>query len=371
MNLSIRRIIFSFLLAFSLLSVNAAYVKIEARLDSASVLMGRLATMKVEVTRQAGAPGWFPQFKECPEEGYMAFLGDSVELRCPRLMDSLMQGDKEILHYDIPVQAFDSGFYRLPELYYVSGGDTARSNQLSLKVLPITGLTANDSIAPIAPVLSPDGASIVDWVPDWIIDWWWIAVIVALLVILFLWAWRRYKKEGTILPPKPLPSPYKQALSRLKTLHARKLWENGKEKEYFTELTDILRVYLYRRFGINAMEMTSRQIMETLADNQSVKDKRDYMRNILNMADFVKFAKVRPLPEDNEAAYNNAMKFVEETKPTPEEEQAILQAEMERLHPSAGNKTASAASKFSIKTVRKKNFGKSKKKNKSGKGGGK
>ncbi len=87
------------------------------------------------------------------------------------------------------------------------------------------------------------------------------------------------------------------------------------EKEYFTLLTDILREYLERRFDINAMEMTTRQIIDSLSSNTEVKEKRNYMREILDVADFVKFAKVRPLPSDNIAAFDNAVKFVEETKP--------------------------------------------------------
>ena len=62
------------------------------------------------------------------------------------------------------------------------------------------------------------------------------------------------------------------------------------------------------------MEMTSREIMDCLY-NSDLKDKREYMRQILSVADFVKFAKVRPLPADNIAAYENAVRFVEETKP--------------------------------------------------------
>ena len=88
----------------------------------------------------------------------------------------------------------------------------------------------------------------------------------------------------------------------------------------FTELTDILRTYLYRRFGINAMEMTSRQILAAISADKETKDKKPLVRQILDMADFVKFAKVRPLPADNIQSYENAVKFVEDTKPVPVEE---------------------------------------------------
>ena len=77
---------------------------------------------------------------------------------------------------------------------------------------------------------------------------------------------------------------------------------------------------MFGRFGINAMEMTSRQILGAMKNNKELRDKRDYVRQILNMADFVKFAKVRPLPDDNIASFENARKFVEETKPVPVEE---------------------------------------------------
>ena len=121
--------------------------------------------------------------------------------------------------------------------------------------------------------------------------------------------------------PKPLPKPWEIALESLQRLKTRKLWEQGLEKDYFTELTDILREYLYGRFGINAMEMTTRQIMDKIYESD-LRDKRDYVKQILNVADFVKFAKVRPLPADSIAAYDNAVKFVEETIPveTPGED---------------------------------------------------
>lgn len=59
--------------------------------------------------------------------------------------------------------------------------------------------------------------------------------------------------------------------------------------------------------------------MEVLTDNPELRLSKPMMRQILDMADFVKFAKVRPMPDDNVRAYDNAVKFVEETAPKPEE----------------------------------------------------
>jgi hypothetical protein len=111
--------------------------------------------------------------------------------------------------------------------------------------------------------------------------------------------------------------PYQLAMQQLQTLHDEHLCEKGEEKEFYTRLTDILRTYLDARFGINAMEMTSTQIRRSLRENADTKMSEKYMSRILEIADFVKFAKIRPLPEDNASAYKSALQFVEDTKPAP------------------------------------------------------
>ena len=290
-------------------------VTVKAQLDSVNLLMGRLNMLKLEVVQDKGKPGGFPLFKDAdPAAGYVGVCGDSIELRTSIKTDTVELGSGRIqINHTVPVQAFDSGTYRLPEFIYVSGNDTARSNIVTLNVIPVD-VTVDDPIAGYAPVAEPEGKRITDSLPNWLTDWWWLILLVILLAGAAVWAMRRYKKEGTVLPKKPQPTPYESAMSEFRELKKKNLWEQGLEKEYFTRLTDILRVYLQRRFGINAMEMTSREIMDCLY-NSDLKDKREYMRQILSVADFVKFAKVRPLPADNIAAYENAVRFVEETKP--------------------------------------------------------
>ena len=97
-----------------------------------------------------------------------------------------------------------------------------------------------------------------------------------------------------------------------------KLWQAGQEKEYFTRLIDILREYIDSRFSINAMEMTTTEILNSLRSNKESKLAENNIRKILEVADFVKFAKMRPLPEDNEMAMRNALEFVEMTIPQEE-----------------------------------------------------
>ncbi len=306
-----------------------AELSVKARLDSVQMLMGNMTTLHLEVVQPKGRQGGFPLFSAPSQNGIVGVCGDSVELRTSISRDTVDLGTGTIqINYKVPVQAFDSGTYRLPEFVYVSERDSAFSNRVSLKIVPMN-VTAEDPIAGFAPVAEPEDKSIFDVLPNWLVDFWWLILLALLAIAAGTWAMRRYRKEGTILKKKPLPDPYEVAMKRLVDLKARNLWEKGMEREYFTELTEILRHYLDTRFGINAMEMTSRQIIDALSGNKEIKEKRGYVRQILNIADFVKFAKVRPLPADNIAAYDNAVRFVEETKP--------VVAEEENTEPDAGN----------------------------------
>ena len=316
------KILFSiFLLTISNLAFSST---ITARLDSVNLLMGKTTTLHLEVVKDKKTVGYLPLFEnKSNTQDYVTVCGDSVELSRNFIADTMALGSGKIqINYSIPLQAFDSGTYRLPQFRYVAGSDTSFSNNLTFNVVPVN-VTAEDPIAGFAPYSEPEGRRFYDFVPDWILDFWWIFIIIVLVILLLFWATNRFKKTGTLLP-QPIPlTPYEKAMNNLENLKSRKLWEKGMEKEYFTELTDILRTYLEERFGINAMEMTTRQIIDKI--NQSeFRDKKEYIRQILNIADFVKFAKVRPLPSDSIASYENAVKFVEETgkeEPMQETEQ--------------------------------------------------
>lgn len=290
---------------------------VKVKLDSATIVMGSLTNLRVTINQTPDIKGNFPLLKAAFEKGYVGVCGDSVELRAPVQIDTVRDNNMLSINFDVPVQSFDSGYYKLPQLEYVAGIDTFRSNNVMLRVLPIANVTAETPIADYANVADPENPSIFDSLPDWLVNYWWVVVVLLVVAGVAFWLWKRYREEGHILPKKPEPTPFETAVAGLQALKEKKLWENGMEKEYFTDLTDILRNYLYGRFGINAMEMTSRQILAALSANKEIKDKKTMIRQILDMADFVKFAKVRPLPADNIQSYDNAFRFVMETKPVP------------------------------------------------------
>lgn len=115
-----------------------------------------------------------------------------------------------------------------------------------------------------------------------------------------------------------------RAANELDKLKAEKIWQQGREKEFYSKLTDILRRYIYEREGINAMEMTSGEILNNIRQISDVDSVYDNLKQILSTADLVKFAKYKPYPDENDLSMVNAYFFVNQTKepdpiPTKEE----------------------------------------------------
>lgn len=227
-------------------------------------------------------------------------------------------GDMVFTDYNFLVQAFDPGMITFDPIAAVIGSaaDTTFSDVLTLKVLPVD-VDSLETINPIAGVVAPHSRWY-DIFPDWTV---WVLLAIAVLafagaVIYFI----THRKQIIIERHKVVIPPYELAMSRLNDLRARKLAESGHDKEYYTELVDILRQYLDGRFGINAMEMTTTQIVKALRGNQETRMTAEQMKPVLDIADFVKFAKVRPMPEDNARSFATAVDFIEQTKPAPEPE---------------------------------------------------
>lgn len=290
----------------------AGNVTIKAKLDSARLLMGRTTALHLEIVQDRGTRGTLALEKSDT-------LTAMVEIAEKTKADTTaLDNNREQISRDLILQAFDSGLYVLPPIAYIVGHDTVLSDPLSLKVIPVPVDTTQD-IIDIKPV---EGVPfrLLDWVPDWMADYWWAWLLALLLIaggLYYYFKWYRHGRNPLRPEKKRLPA-YEEAMLNLEALKQRQLWQNGQEKEYFTGLTDILRVYIDRRFGVNAVEMTSTEIVKTLKERGETKAVNEQLSIILEMADIVKFAAVRPLADDNELAYQRAVNFVEETKPMVE-----------------------------------------------------
>lgn len=141
-----------------------------------------------------------------------------------------------------------------------------------------------------------------------------IALIILGFVVWFVvWRIRKRRQNVTVVAGPQLP-PHVVANKALEALNHRKLWQNGKIKLYYTELTDILRIYIFGRWGISAMELTTDEIIAALKDIEMPRESRMELVEILRSADMVKFAKAMPEAKENEDNFTRAYYFVENTK---------------------------------------------------------
>ncbi len=139
-----------------------------------------------------------------------------------------------------------------------------------------------------------------------------------------IWLVLKKKRKGYIFkPPVVLPA-HVRAIRELDKLKEEKIWQQGREKEFYSKLTDILRNYLVEREGINAMEMTSGEILNEVRKLLEVESVYNNLKQILSTADLVKFAKYKPYPDENDLSMVNAYFFVNQTRepdPVPEKEE--------------------------------------------------
>lgn len=146
-----------------------------------------------------------------------------------------------------------------------------------------------------------------------------IIILVALgfLIAHFLKKNLRKKSELSIVPPRPAHEIAHEALNALK---AKNLPQLGRIKEYYSELSDIVRHYLEDRFSIRAPEMTTEEFLYSLRESDDLAGAhKNLLKQFLNHCDLVKFAKYGPTHEEIDHSFNAAERLVDETKAVEEQ----------------------------------------------------
>ncbi len=213
---------------------------------------------------------------------------------------------------DLIITSFDSGYYAVPPFKYLVNGKSVKSNAFLLQVGNVQLDTA-DAIKDIkAPI--PVDYGFIDWLKDY---WHWVIaglLVLALIILLIRYYLRKSKEKPQIAPEKPKEPAHVIAKRKLAALEEKRLWQHNKTKEYHSELTDIIREYLELRFDIHAMEQTSDEIMQSLRFKELKEKEKQDLRRVLLLADLVKFAKEKPIPEENKESMMLAYQFVDSSK---------------------------------------------------------
>ncbi len=294
------------ILLVSVGSIPAQPVMVKAKMDSTQLWIGNQTALTFEVIQKKGQKVRMPVFSDT--------IAGNLEIVEQAKLDTVKISDENIqVNVRYVVTSFEDSLIYVPQFPYISGTDTSWSNSLSLKVIqPFVIDTASNQLADIKPVFKPA----FNW-KEFFKQMLLIILLVALAVLLYLLI-RKFVMRKPILKTetrKVIVPPHVEALQRLDKIKDEKLWQKGRIKEYHTELTETLRIYIERMFNISSMEMTSEEILSH-TNFMKVDKSGAYgaLRQILTLADLVKFAKWNPAPNDNEMSLMNAYLFVNQTK---------------------------------------------------------
>ena len=238
--------------------------------------------------------------------------------------------NRKKLFQEYTITSFDSGYHAIPafpfEIHTNGLTSTVETNHMTLEVhtLPKLDSLMQALKGPIDIKAPYEAPLTFKEIAPWIFG----TILVAGLLFLIWYALRKRKDNQPLfaIPQKPKEPAHVIALRELDRIKEEKIWQQGKTKLYYSELTTVLRQYINDRFDIQAMEQTSIETIAAFKYRRSLVDEKSFenLQRILTNADLVKFAKYEPLPDENNMALVDSYFFVNQTKivemTTPKEE---------------------------------------------------
>ena len=280
---------------------------VSAAIDSTTLFIGDQTDLHLRATCEVGEQVQLPALdKE---------LIPGIEIVDKTVVDTATLSDGRVQYNQyLTLTSFEDSLFYIAPLPFVSGDDTVWSESLMLNVVqPFEMDSADMAITDIKGIYRA---------PIW---WWgilrWVLLALAIAgvgvggyyLITYLQS-RMRKGEEEKAAAEPLRPAEEVALEKLDAIREQKIWQTGQVKEYHTQLTDVVREYIDRRFEVSSVEQTSDETlraMRPLLSNQ--KELYEQLRKMLTLADLVKFAKWTTTPDENEQSLRSAYAFVKET----------------------------------------------------------
>lgn len=290
-------------------------IVVSASIDSTTLMIGDQTDLHLQVTHEASEHVQLPVFGET--------LQDGIEIVDRTIVDTTTLADGRVqLNQYLTLTSFKDSLFAIDPLVVTCGEDSFWSDAMALNVVQPFEVDSSLAITDIKDI---------EKAPIW---WWgiirWILLAIGLLLLAvglyYLWRWyeKHRKPEEEAIDPILLRPADEVALEKLDAIKARKIWKDGKVKEYQTELTDVVREYIGRRFDVHSTEKTSdetlRELKPILLKGEGLqvtgdgKDLYAKLSKMLQLADLVKFAKWHTMPDENEQALTTAYEFVNSTK---------------------------------------------------------
>lgn len=283
-----------------------AKVSVVSEIEPIEIFVGQQADVTLKATVRKGQKAVFPDVRPS------AWLAPGVEVVGVSPADTSDVEDGFItISRKYTITSFDEKLYYLPPMNVVVDGKKHASRSLALKVITVPVDTLHpEKFFPPKNVQTPP-FSWAEWqMPFWLS----IAFVLCVFAIVYLVSCLRGHKP--VIPSVRIVRkvlPHKRALDAIGRIKADKLVMSEDQKTYYTRLTDALRQYIEDRFGFNAKEMTTSEIIENM---QNTGDRKmiNELRELFTTADLVKFAKHSALINENDANLLHAIEFINTTK---------------------------------------------------------
>ena len=290
-------------------------IVVSASIDSTMLMLGDQTDLHWQLTQEAGERVALPVFGENMQDGIE--IVDRSGIDSVRLDDGRVQ-----LSQTLTLTSFKDSLFAIEPLAFAQGEDTFWTEPMALNVIQPFEV---DSALAITDIKDIEKA------PIWwrgIIRWILLALLIAGLAVGGYYVWRWYQKnrkeEEEPIDPELLRPADEVALEKLDAIKAQKIWKDGKVKEYQTDLTDVVREYIGRRFDVHSTEKTSdetlREMKPILMKGEGLqvtgdgKELYERLKKMLQLADLVKFAKWHTTPDENEQGLMTAYDFVNSTR---------------------------------------------------------
>jgi hypothetical protein len=287
-----------------------AQVSVTAQLSSQEILIGDQVRLTVRISLPSRIPFKFVKIKDVLQQV------PKIELVNRGSLLTVAQEPQQILEQQFVLTSFEAGSYEIPPITidFEEGGLTksaSASTALPLKVGSIPVNAERDTLRAIKDI-NREEIQVSDFIFPALI----VLALLTLLGLSIYYLLRRKQKQqpAMVLPPPPPPPAHETALQKLLALEQSDLLDSGEVNAFQTQLTYILREYLEGRYGIHALESTTDDILESLRSIGVPDEWRIQLRQMLQTADLVKFAKAEPPLSFHVEALYSVKTFVEQTK---------------------------------------------------------
>ena len=285
-------------------------IEVEGKVETTDVQVGKPFTLDLSLKVPYG---WFVEWNDFAQDT----LSEQIDILKRSNVERTADADSNVIvKQQLTLMTFDTGQIQLPAVglaYAKSFDDPLRMKAFTEPIdLHVTTISVDTAMA-YKPIVEPLAAPMtMKEVFPWL-----LVALLAILIGLGIWFLVKRRKvrgdeEGNTVRGPVIP-PYDKAVDDLKRLREEKLWQSGKVKEYFSSLTDIAREYIEGQFGVNAVEMTTDDILDEIRPLRFPKETYGKLKDTMEVADLVKFAKYSATTLESDTALTNMTEFVDES----------------------------------------------------------